>query len=395
MEQEYNTDLVLITNSYPFGAVAESFLDKEIPFLSQFFEKVTIVPLSYPSEVERVTRELPNNIFCDTSFIEQKNLEKNNGSKIKYFSMKHFYSELFHKPVSLYDKISRKKMLDSLHLSLQLEKWLNKYLKNNTLNLKRTVFYTYWLTWATMGVSLTKSKFRDIKLVSRAHGYDLYEERYSSPYIPFRLPALSKLEKLYLISQHGKNYITEKYPKLKNKVEVSNLGVTSQKTLSETSKDGAFRLLSCSYIVPVKRIELIVQGLSLLGRKRPELNVIWTHIGYGANKEEIEKLASDILPDNIQTNFMGLLKNSEVLTYYRDNPVDVFINVSSSEGIPVSIMEAQSFGVPAIAPMVGGIPEILSNSCGILLKENPSTLEILEAIEFFINNPNEAKKNED
>ncbi|MBN1683145.1 glycosyltransferase [Candidatus Bathyarchaeota archaeon] len=398
MKPGYNTELFLITNSYPFGAIAESFLDKELPYLSQFFENVTIVPLSYPLEVEYINRELPNNVFCDTSFVEQGRIAKKNRSqkkfkeKIKLFSVKPLYKEVYYNPRIFYDRNISGKMINYLNLALRMENWLKKYIKKNNVNLKSTIFYTYWMTWATLGIGLTKSVIKDIKLVSRAHGYDLYEERHSPPYIPFRTATLSKIDKLYLVSEHGKNYIIKKYPLLKNKVKVSRLGVTPQKTLSESSSDGAFRLLSCSYIVPVKRIELIIRGLNLIGRKRPYLKIIWTHIGYGLLMEEIAKLASDTLPNNVKVKFLGFLKNPEVLEYYRENPIDVFINTSSSEGVPVSIMEAQSFGVPAIAPRVGGVPEIVSDNCGILLNENPSPLEISDAIEFFINNKDLARK---
>ena len=53
------------------------------------------------------------------------------------------------------------------------------------------------------------------------------------------------------------------------------------------------------------------------------------------------------------------------------NPL--FINVSSSEGIPVSIMEAMSAGIPVIATAVGGTPEIVVDRMnGALLSAHPS-----------------------
>ena len=56
--------------------------------------------------------------------------------------------------------------------------------------------------------------------------------------------------------------------------------------------------------------------------------------------------------------------------------IDVFVNSSESEGIPVSIMEAMSAGVPSIAPNVGGISELVGKDCGILLSSNPSIEDI-------------------
>jgi colanic acid/amylovoran biosynthesis glycosyltransferase len=73
--------------------------------------------------------------------------------------------------------------------------------------------------------------------------------------------------------------------------------------------------------------------------------------------------------------------NEEVIHFYKKEKPSLFINVSSSEGIPVSIMEAFSFGIPVIATNVGGTHEIvIDNYNGILLKENPTIEEIKSAI---------------
>ena len=60
---------------------------------------------------------------------------------------------------------------------------------------------------------------------------------------------------------------------------------------------------------------------------------------------------------------------------------DLFMNVSSSEWLPVSIMEAFSFVIPALVTAVGGNPEIVQEGAGILLDENPSINSITQNIE--------------
>jgi len=69
--------------------------------------------------------------------------------------------------------------------------------------------------------------------------------------------------------------------------------------------------------------------------------------------------------------------------------IDVFINVSESEGVPVSIMEAMSCHIPIIAPDVGGIKDmVIDEYNGILLSGDPDINEIavgLEKIEYFKN----------
>lgn len=297
------------------------------------------------------------------------------------------YKELHKRPRILVEISSLKKAIGYLYETLRVKEWALHYIEQNNVDLMRTVFYTYWLDSATMGIGLAKKKYSEVKLISRAHGYDLYEERHSPHYIPFRLETLQGLNHLYLISEHGKEYITKRYPFLKGICSLSRLGVEEQEAPSKASSDGIFRIISCSHIVPVKRIHLIIFALRELGLSRSYQKIEWVHIGYGPLLEEMKNLAITFLPKNVKYKFLGLLTNSDVLSFYRHNPIDVFINVSSSEGIPVSIMETQSCGIPAIATAVGGTPEIVSEKVGALISENPSPKEIAHVLGFFIDHP--------
>jgi glycosyltransferase involved in cell wall biosynthesis len=58
------------------------------------------------------------------------------------------------------------------------------------------------------------------------------------------------------------------------------------------------------------------------------------------------------------------------MEYYRENPVHMLLNVSSFEGIPVSLMEAISFGIPVVGCNVCGMPEIITAESGLLLEKD-------------------------
>lgn len=83
---------------------------------------------------------------------------------------------------------------------------------------------------------------------------------------------------------------------------------------------------------------------------------------------------------NVSYKFVGFLPNIEVYEFYKINKIDVFINVSDSEGIPVSIMEAMSFGIPVIATNVGGVSEIVDDETGILLEKDFTIGDAIEAL---------------
>jgi glycosyltransferase involved in cell wall biosynthesis len=125
-------------------------------------------------------------------------------------------------------------------------------------------------------------------------------------------------------------------------------------------------------MIPEKRIHLIPPVLSALGR-----DVRWTHLGDGPERARVEA-ASRNLPSRIEWDLPGHLGHGEVLDFYRSTPVDIFLSVSETEGVPVSMMEALSFGIPVVATDVGGVPEIVTPETGILVPPDARD-EILSA----------------
>ncbi len=393
MIEKMNRNLILITDTYPFGAVAESFLDKEIPYLSSFFDSIIIVPRNFPAEIEKVERKMPDNVVIDTSLLKyftNKKIKRILFIKIIVGSIL-FYKEILKRPKIFFDIRALKKTIYYLLSAYLVKNWVLNFLKQKNSNLSQTLFYTYWLGSSTMGVNLVKKDNNLIKVISRAHRYDIYEDLYIPKYLPFRNESMS-INRIFCISNHGMKYIINHYPFLKSICSISYLGVEKPDFISQPSFDSIFRIVSCSYIVPVKRIHLIILALKEFAKKRPELKIKWTHIGYGRLFDQIKKEATSLLSNNIIANFTGYLSDNLFYNFYKTNPIDVFINVSASEGIPVSIMEAQSFGIPVIATAVGGTPEIVTEDVGILLSENPSPEEIANAIEFFIDNPEITKR---
>jgi len=394
MTVKENNTLILFTRGYPYSAVSESFLDPEIPYLSSVFEKIIIVPTKITSSIETTRRKLPSNVIVDNSYLQNIPANKyRNKLLIKMFRLqnliksRYFYCEVIKNIPAFFHPLGRKCILRHLSSAIQIEKWLKKYIRDNNLDLSKTIFYTYWLIGATTGVAFVKKQYPEIKLISRAHGWDLYLERHNPPFIPFRPKIFHYLNRVYLVSKDGLNYLSTKYPDFTNKFEVALLGVKDPGFITKISYDNIYHVVSCSSLVPVKRIELLIRGLKELGEMKNNCQFNWVHIGGGPLKKDLEDLASRILPKNVNYIFLGFITNDDVINYYKNNPVDILINVSKSEGgNPVSIMEAQSCGIPVIATAVGGNKEIVSIEVGILLSSNPNPHEISEALINFLEN---------
>ena len=203
--------------------------------------------------------------------------------------------------------------------------------------------------------------------IARAHGSDLYEERTDSGYLPLLSFSAQKLDAIFFTSKHGMDYFSAKVKQKNFVFFVSRLGVNrpEAKNIKSNISD-EYVIVSCSNMIPLKRIDLIIYALDTV---RYHKKIVWLHFGDGVLRNELEALASIKLgsSDRISYRFMGHQPNNALLDFYDFNKVDLFINTSSTEGIPVSIMEAQSFGIPVIATDTGAVKEIVVEGTGSLL----------------------------
>ena len=136
-------------------------------------------------------------------------------------------------------------------------------------------------------------------------------------------------------------------------------------------------------MIPLKRIHLIIDALRLLPE---DLSVCWHHFGDGESRAALTEQAGTVLDSlpNIQRKFWGFVPNQELDTLYQTLCPNVFITTSSTEGLPVSVIEVFSAGIPTIATAVGGMPEIVRDGeTGFLLPANPSAQETADAIRRF------------
>jgi glycosyltransferase involved in cell wall biosynthesis len=369
-------NIFLFTHMYPYGE-SETFLETEIIYLAEKFNSVTIIPACINNQV----RSLPSNVK-----VEINPSRKEMGSIQRFFSaLKNTDYQLLFQEICSHPKhylLSGKsfwRALIYIDEAVRVFQWLRLLDKQGKIQIKNTLFYTYWLRGQALGVALFVKDIAEAKFISRAHGGDIYEERHHPPYLPFRREILQSITCVFTVSEDGSRYLQEKYPYTEGKVVAARLGVNAPGSLTKPSEDGTYRIVSCSSIIPVKRLDLLISGLRLYALENPTRQIEWHHIGSGPLLVEIREYADRILPDNVKWSLLGQISNKAVMEYYNKYPVDAFVNVSSSEGVPVSIMEAQSCGIPVIAAAVGGIPEIVTDENGVLLGLNPEPVEIADA----------------
>ncbi|WP_026581067.1 glycosyltransferase [Bacillus sp. J33] len=373
-------ELILITNRYPFYP-GEEFLTLELEYLCEKFSKVHLIPINARDFSSR--RELPEN--TEIHIIE--NLDSRNKLLAKSKGLtdpqgrRWFFNELGYSAKFGYRGVL--KLLSWIGIGVEVRDYILKQIMNTKG--KSFICYSYWLSLA-LGAAFIKEENTKLTAFSRGHGGDIYEYRHRPPYLPLKQKVIEELDRIYLISKNGVDFISGQYPRLKDKLQIARLGTSTPNGESFESPDDVFRIVSCSYMVPVKRLDLLASSL-----KNCKNKIHWTHIGDGPDREKLENIVK-VFPNNITHTFTGSLTNEDVIRYYIENPVDMFINVSSSEGIPVSIMEAFSCHIPAMATDVGGTSELVNSENGVLLSSDISSLQLASKIDEAASLPVKAKR---
>lgn len=377
--------LILLTNYYPFHK-GEEYLESEIDHLANNFHKIVIISTMVSNNMTQ-TRPVPKNVTVLPVGIRHSILGKANmvirKSKelLKQEETKHMINidsggRFLNKLYCLYFE-SR-----SMDIYDRVEKLLDKH---DFTKYDSITIYSYWLyVTARVALELKNNYFKDRNpyTVSRAHRYDLYEDVAPMKYLPQRNRLLNGIDEIYPCSQDGVDFLKKTYPIYEKKIKVERLGTLPTVLTSHTKNDKLY-IVSCSAVRKVKRLDLLIDVLADLELKN--IPYKWTHIGDGPEYRKIKKLAQRKLNEDY-FDFTGFLKNKDVLKFYEENPVTVFVNLSSSEGVPVSIMEAFSMGLPVIATDVGGTREIVENGVnGYLLRKDCTVQEVSKCLISYFN----------
>ena len=123
-------------------------------------------------------------------------------------------------------------------------------------------------------------------------------------------------------------------------------------------------VLTCSSGAAVKRLGLITHSIIVAAKKDPDISWRWIHLGEGI--EQIKPIL-EMCPKNLNVELPGPVSRLEVFHYHRDHKPNVFVNLSSSEGVPITVMEAMSMGTPVVATAAGGTGDIVDAEVGVLL----------------------------
>lgn len=354
--------IYIFTEFYPFGK-GEAFLENEIPILSKYFNKIVIISRLGIGKM----RLTPDNV----EVISLNNLSTKR-YKIEAILRSVFSKKIFNEIINLKKRnILNYTTLKALVRFLYVGNHFFVIIRKK-FNFSESIIYSYWFfTHAFTAIELKKI-YKNVKVISRCHRYDLYEYRQKYSYLPMRKYLIDNVEKIYCISNDAKYYLQSRYNIKENKLVIARLGTNDygeQKYIFSEK----LRIVSCSWAIPVKRLDRIYDALNRID----SIEIEWTHYGDGISLDELKHKWKIDSTHNIKINFYGEIENNRLMEEYKKNCFDVFLNVSESEGIPVSIMEALSFGIPVIATDVGANQEIVIDKINGFLLHEPFKLDEL------------------
>ena len=365
--------LFLYTIDFPYGET-EPYLSNELPYLLRNFSKLVIIA----EKKEQKEIRLPPNV--EVYFLSE--LHAGNSKKSLLFRNGFMLFNVLVKEFMLAEnkrfflsrwKLTTSELIRALIVSEKIKGVLMKH-KGSVIH------YSFWMNAFPLALSILRRKKQIGAFVFRVHGFDLYKERWPAGFIPYRETNYRYADAVFPVSEVGANYIRSHFS-YSEKAQCAYLGTLEHGTNAFDAD--AFTIVTCSSVIPLKRLELLAEAL-----RRISFPLSWYHFGSGSKENHlfVEKHTA-LFPEHISMHWMGQVSQQQLFDFYKKTPVSVFMNVSETEGLPVSIMEAISFGIPVIATDVGGTSEIVKSETGVLVHKQVKPGELAKTIEEFRSGP--------
>lgn len=118
-------------------------------------------------------------------------------------------------------------------------------------------------------------------------------------------------------------------------------------------------------------------ALKAIAENIVDLNIGKIHLfGSGPESDNLQRFCHSLKELKDRVIFHGFV--NDPTQYYKD--MDIALLPSLGEGIPLSLLEVMSFGIPCISTNIGGVPEIIDNNESGILVEPKDDKALIAAI---------------
>ena len=156
------------------------------------------------------------------------------------------------------------------------------------------------------------------------------------------------------VSEDIQNAFIKKFGFRESKISMIHNGIEIPEFIPKRENEEIFVIGSAGRLCPVKDYSFMIHVAKAI---KEETKHIQFHLaGEGPERSKLQALIQEY---NLNETFVLKGHLEDMLPFYRS--LDIYLNTSVHEGIPMSILEAMAHGLPIVAPNVGGISEIINN----------------------------------
>jgi colanic acid/amylovoran biosynthesis glycosyltransferase len=223
------------------------------------------------------------------------------------------------------------------------------------------------------------------------HGYDAYRNDILNSYGKGYKELFKVAEKIIVVSKDmRKQLITLGCPE--EKLNYLVYGVNTEKFKTSELKAKKY-FVYCGRFVEKKSPQTIIQAFHHFYEQNKDYTLVM--IGDGPLLEECKHLRKKLNLENFIT-FTGAISTEKIIAIYQEAVCflqhSVISTTNDSEGTPVSILEAMSFGLPVIATKHGGITDIITDTVtGFLINEHDIN-GMVKKMQDVVNNSDQIKE---
>jgi len=187
-----------------------------------------------------------------------------------------------------------------------------------------------------------------------AAGFMGKAEKFAYTFTGFVPVAISDYCRDSIVDYYGIN--KERIPVIYNGIDTQRFACKKEYTKRKTD---ILRFISIGRMQPVKRHLLMVEAFSEISKEYKNIELVF--LGDGELRAEVKKKISELGLEK-RIILRGVVKNVEKEL----NDSHIYLMCSDYEGLPLSILEAMSCGLPVIATKAGGTIDVVDSKNGIL-----------------------------
>lgn len=182
------------------------------------------------------------------------------------------------------------------------------------------------------------------------------------------------------LNAHLKEFEIPRVELIPNAIELQNYNFKER---------GSFqpKLLWVRSLAKIYNPEMAVQVFSILKNEYPDAQLTMVGPFKDISKSEMQRIINSY---SLEVKLTGKLDKNEWIARAKD--FDIFINTTTIDNMPVSVIEAMALGLPVVSTNVGGIPFLIDHGKTGLLVDSNNTQAMAEAIKKYLNDFNFASQ---